>query len=94
MLKRNVPWHDCYTQATRMHAEGHAHMQVREGHAGRAIAHVVVHLHGLARLPSGAGQARGQRDRLRSQGVAGRLADLGLVTENVADSAQGFQTHQ
>lgn len=58
-------------------------MQVREGHAGRAVAHVVVHLHGLAWLPSGSRQAHVQRDRLRSQGVAGRLGDLGLVVQNV-----------
>ena len=62
-------------------------MQVREGHAGRAVAHVVVHLHILARLPSSASQAHIQRDRLRSQGVAGRLGDLGLVMENVTGSA-------
>ena len=61
-------------------------MQVREGHAGRAVAHVVVHLHILARLPSGAGQAHVQRDRLRSQGVAGRVGDLGLVRENMVGS--------
>ena len=65
-------------------------MQVREGHAGRAIAHVVMHLHSLARLPRGAGQAHVQRNRLRSQSVAGRLGDLGLVIENVAGSAKQF----
>ena len=68
-------------------------MQVREGHAGHAVAHVVVHRHYFTRLPSGAGQAHIQRDRLRSQGVAWRLGDLGLVMEKVAGSAQGFQTH-
>ena len=55
-------------------------MQVREAYAGRAVSHVVVHLHNLARLPSGAGQADVQRDCLCSQGVAGRLRDLCLVT--------------
>ena len=69
-------------------------MQVREDHASCAIAHMVVHLHGLARLPSGAGQAHVQRDRLRSQGVAGRLRDLGLVMESMVGSAKGFQIHE